>query len=78
MPHILVTYAVNGYDFNGETYNTITALVKAVTEKNFIKEKCYDGQVKINNLIDFDYSDNFGSKYSNMYTKYTALKGEII
>ena len=30
MIYVLVTYAVNGIDFNGETYNTIIASVKTI------------------------------------------------
>ena len=79
MTDILVTYAVNGIDFNGETYNTVAALVKVVTDDDFITTKCIDGYVKIKHLRVFDYTDYCTAPgWCDQYTNYTALKGEVI
>ena len=79
MTYILVTYAVNGVDFNGDTYNTVAALVKVVSDDDFIKNKCVNGNVKINHLRVFDYTDYCSAPgCCDQYTNYTALKGTII
>ena len=39
MTYIIVTYAVNGVDSNGDTYNTVAALVKVVSDDDFIRNR---------------------------------------
>ena len=79
MTNFLVTYAVNGIDDRGETYNTIIALVKIVDDPDLVKNHCKDKKVNINKLNIFDYTDhcNYGT-HPNQHTNFIALMAEII
>ena len=79
MTNFLVTYAVNGIDASGETYNTVVALVKIVDDPDLVENHCKDKKVNVTKLHIFDYTDycNYGA-HLNQFNKFTALMAEII
>ena len=79
MTNFLVTYAVNGIDASGQTYNTVITLVKILDDRDLVKNHCKDKKVNINKLYTFDYTDhcNYGPN-PNQHTNFTALMANII
>ena len=79
MTNFLVTYAANGIDARGETYNTVITLVKIIDDPDLVKNHCRDKKVNINKLNTFDYTDYCKYRvHPDQFTKFTALMAEII
>lgn len=79
MTNFLVTYAVNGIDASGNTYNTVVALVKTLDDPELVEKHCKGKKVDVTKLSLFDYIDycNYAA-HPNQFNKFTALMAEII
>ena len=79
MTNFLVTYAVNGIDASGQTYNTLVALVKTLDDPDLVENYCKGKKVNVTKLHTFDYTDycNYGAN-PKQFNKFTALMAEII
>ena len=79
MTNFLVTYAVNGIDASGQTYNTVVAIVKIVDDPDLVDNHCKDKKVNITKLHTFDYTDHCNyAPNPNQHTNFIALMAEII
>ena len=79
MTNFLVTYAVNGIDASGQTYNTVVALVKTLDDPDLVENYCKGKKVNVTKLHIFDYTDycNYAA-HPKQFNKFTALMAEII